>query len=87
MTPTFDWMHGLALALGAVAAFFFPKKSGTATTTPTTSPGAVSPHPLFDALIQVLEGKLTDLIHIEPGPNGEPMFTVRVVLVQGEQKK
>ncbi len=82
MIPTFDWMHGVALALGAIAATFFPKKPVVPGAEPTASQ-----HPLFDTLIQVLEGKLTDLIHVEPGPNGEPMFTLRVVLVQDAAKK
>ena len=42
---------------------------------------------VINAIRQVLEGKLTDLIHIEPGPNGEPMFTLRVVLVQDSAKQ
>ena len=82
MIPTFDWMHGVALALGALATIFFPKKSAASGTPP-----SLSQHPLFDTLIKVLDGKLTDLIHVEPGPDGEPMFTIRVVLVQDETKK
>ena len=83
MFASLDWMHGLAVAVGALATMFFPKKS----TSPTADPTKPSAHPLFDTLLQVLEGKLTDLIHVEPGPNGEPMFTLRVVLVQDEPKK
>ncbi|MEI7687560.1 MAG: hypothetical protein WCL32_21340 [Planctomycetota bacterium] len=88
MFASFDWMHGVALALGALAAVFFPKKSATgpaAIPGSPLAPGNSSAHPLFDTLLQVLEGKLTDLIHVEPGPNGEPMFTLRVVLVNDDK--
>lgn len=89
MLSNLDWMHGLAAALGALAAAFVPKLAPRSGASPsgTSSGGAAAQHPLFDALIQVLEGKLTELIHVEPGPDGEPMFTLRVVLVQGETKK
>ena len=86
MIPTFDWLHGLALALGALAAVFFPKISGNASG-PTASPATTGAHPLFETLIKVLESKLADLIHVEPGPNGEPMFTIRVVMAPDEAKK
>lgn len=88
MFASFDWMHGVALALGAVATMIFPKKasSSTSPSPPPASPNDPAKHPLFDALVRILEGKLTDLIHVEPGPDGEPMFTVRVVLVNEQAK-
>ncbi len=89
-----DWMHGLALIFGAVATAFFPRKpvspamASPAPTAPTapTAPNPATPHPLFDTLVRVLEGKLQDLIAVESGPEGEPMFTLRVVLVHPEAK-
>ena len=90
--PTFDWMHVLALAAGAFATALYTRTASTPATsaaTPTssakptaaaTSSTSTTGNPLFDALIKVLEGKLSDLIAVEPGPDGSPMFTVRVVL-------
>ena len=89
--PTFDWMHVLALAAGAFATALYTRTAATpATATPTSSAKSattaaasstsITGNPLFDALLKVLEGKLSDLIAVEPGPDGSPMFTVRVVL-------
>jgi hypothetical protein len=77
--PTFDWMHILALVAGAAATTFFPRKSPANPSLSTPSVSA-SQHPLFDTLVQVLESKLTDLISVEPGPEGAPIFTLRVIL-------
>jgi hypothetical protein len=86
--PTFDWMHALALVAGAFATALWARTSPaaaapTGTSTPKTPSSAAIPttgSPLFDALLKVLEGKLSDLIAVEPGPDGSPMFTIRVVL-------
>jgi hypothetical protein len=88
--PTFDWMHVLALAAGALATALYTRTTSTsssaATPTSTTKQTTAAPtasmtgSPLFDALLKVVEGKLSDLIAVEPGPDGSPMFTVRVVL-------
>jgi hypothetical protein len=90
--PTFDWMHVLALAAGALATALYTRTASpssaatpsTATPKPTTAAATASTsitgNPLFDALLKVLEGKLSDLIAVEPGPDGSPMVTVRVVL-------
>ena len=90
--PTFDWMHVLALAAGAFATALYTRTASsssaatpsTSTAKPTpaapTSAASITGNPLFDALLKVLEGKLSDLIAVEPGPDGAPMFTVRVVL-------
>ena len=93
--PTFDWMHVLALAAGALATALYTRTASTSSSTPTTptltakpttaaatsaSSTSMTGSPLFDALLKVVEGKLSDLIAVEPGPDGSPMFTVRVVL-------
>jgi hypothetical protein len=89
--PTFDWVHVLALAAGALATALYTRTTtssaatpSTATAKPTTAAAtgstSITGNPLFDALLKVLEGKLSDLIAVEPGPDGSPMFTVRVVL-------
>jgi hypothetical protein len=89
--PTFDWMHVLALAAGAFATALYTRTaSASSAATPSTSTAkpmtaaaastSITGNPLFDALLKVLEGKLSDLIAVEPGPDGVPMFTVRVVL-------
>lgn len=84
MTPSIDLFHGIALAIGAVAAAFFPKLFGRPRIDPAN---AASQHPLFATLLQVLESKLTDLIQVEPGESGEPIFTIRVVLSPEQPKK
>jgi hypothetical protein len=78
--PTFDWMHILALVAGAAATTFFPRKSPANPSSNSPNSSTTSQHPLFDTLVQVLESKLTDLISVEPGPDGAPIFTLRVIL-------
>ena len=85
--PTFDWMHALALVAGAFATALWTRTPPAASSSPNakpTSPATPAPaltgNPLFDALLKVLEGKLSDLMAVEPGPDGSPMFTIRVVL-------
>jgi hypothetical protein len=88
--PTFDWMHVLALAAGAFATALYTRTASTSSSASPTSSAkpataaapstSITGNALFDALLKVLEGKLSDLIAVEPGPDGSPMFTVRVVL-------
>ena len=57
-----------------------PRKAATDPTKPAAPQAPASQHPLFDTLVRVLEGRLTDLIGVEPGPDGTPLFTLRVIL-------
>ena len=85
--PTFDWMHAAAAIAGLLASSVLPRLAGLPAKPLVPGAAPTGNHPLFETLVQVLEGKLKDIISIEPGPNGEPIFTLRVILVNDVPKK